>query len=84
MRRFWLPNKYDFAVFDKNNNLVYLVEVDDEEHKDKHFGNYDIYNSCYVDTFLGCYKNVQYLQNTYYIVYLAWIPPRDFLSKYAV
>lgn len=31
--------KYDFAVLDRNNNLVYLVEVDDEEHKDRHFGN---------------------------------------------
>jgi len=31
--------KYDFALLDKNDNLVYLVEVDDEEHKDKHFGN---------------------------------------------
>lgn len=26
-------------VLDRNNNLVYLVEVDDEEHKDRHFGN---------------------------------------------
>lgn len=31
--------KYDFAVLDANDNLVYLVEVDDEEHKDRHFGN---------------------------------------------
>ena len=31
--------KYDFAVLDRNNNLVYLVEVDDEEHKDRHFDN---------------------------------------------
>lgn len=31
--------KYDFAVLDANDNLIYLVEVDDEEHKDRHFGN---------------------------------------------
>ena len=31
--------KYDFAVLDINGKLVYLVEVDDEEHKDRHFGN---------------------------------------------
>lgn len=31
--------KYDFAIFDKNNKLIYLVEVDDEEHKDKHLGS---------------------------------------------
>lgn len=31
--------KYDFAVFDMNNSLVYLVEVDDEEHRRKIRGN---------------------------------------------
>lgn len=31
--------KFDFAIFDDNNQLVYLIEVDDEEHRDKHFGN---------------------------------------------
>lgn len=31
--------KYDFAILDKNNNLVSLVEVDDKEHKYKHLGN---------------------------------------------
>lgn len=31
--------KFDFAILDDNNNLVYLIEVDDEEHKDRHFGN---------------------------------------------
>lgn len=27
--------KFDFAVFDENNNLIYLIEVDDEEHRYK-------------------------------------------------
>ncbi|MSS07029.1 hypothetical protein FYJ38_00045 [Clostridium sp. WB02_MRS01] len=31
--------KFDFAVFDNANKLVYLVEVDDEEHRNRHFGN---------------------------------------------
>lgn len=31
--------KFDFAVLDNNDNLIYLVEVDDEEHKDKHIGS---------------------------------------------
>lgn len=31
--------KYDFAVFDSNDNLICLVEVDDEEHRDRHLGN---------------------------------------------
>ena len=31
--------KFDFAVFDSDNNLVSLVEVDDEEHKLRNFGN---------------------------------------------
>lgn len=31
--------KFDFAVLDDNDTLLYLVEVDDEEHKDRHLGN---------------------------------------------
>lgn len=31
--------KFDFAILDDNDNLIYLIEVDDEEHKDRHFGN---------------------------------------------
>ena len=31
--------KFDFAVFHYTGNLVYLVEVDDEEHKNRYFGN---------------------------------------------
>lgn len=31
--------KFDFAVLDRNDNLIYLVEVDDEEHNNRHFGN---------------------------------------------
>lgn len=31
--------KFDFAIFDNNYNLYCLIEVDDEEHKDRHFGN---------------------------------------------
>lgn len=31
--------RYDFGILNKNDELIYLVEVDDEEHKDRHFGN---------------------------------------------
>lgn len=31
--------KFDFAVMDSNGKLVYLVEVDDEEHRDFHYGD---------------------------------------------
>lgn len=31
--------KFDFAVLDSKYNLIYLVEVDDEEHKKSHIGN---------------------------------------------
>lgn len=31
--------RFDFAILNSNNSLVYLIEVDDEEHKDRHFGN---------------------------------------------
>lgn len=31
--------KFDFAILDVNDNLVYLIEVDDEEHRDNHIGN---------------------------------------------
>lgn len=31
--------KYDFAVFDNSDNLVYLIEVDDEEHRERHLGD---------------------------------------------
>ena len=31
--------RYDFGILNKNDELIYLVEVDDEEHKDKHFGD---------------------------------------------
>lgn len=31
--------RYDFGILNKNDELVYLVEVDDEEHKDRHLGN---------------------------------------------
>lgn len=31
--------KFDFAIFNNIGNLIYLIEVDDEEHRDRHFGN---------------------------------------------
>lgn len=31
--------KFDFAIFNNNNDLVCLIEVDDEEHRYRHFGN---------------------------------------------
>lgn len=31
--------RFDFAILNSNNSLIYLIEVDDEEHKDRHFGN---------------------------------------------
>lgn len=31
--------KYDFAILGTNGELIYLLEVDDEEHKDRHFGD---------------------------------------------
>lgn len=31
--------RFDFAILNSNNSLVYLIEVDDEEHKDRHLGN---------------------------------------------
>lgn len=31
--------KFDFAIFNKNGNLIYLVEVDDEEHRYNHSSN---------------------------------------------
>lgn len=31
--------KFDFAVLDSENNLTYLIEVDDEEHRDVHSGD---------------------------------------------
>ena len=31
--------RFDFAILNSDNSLVYLIEVDDEEHKDHHFGN---------------------------------------------
>lgn len=31
--------KFDFAIFNQNEKLIYLVEVGDEEHRDRHFGN---------------------------------------------
>lgn len=33
------PLKFDFAVFNDEDRLIYIVEVDDEEHRDRHFGN---------------------------------------------
>ena len=31
--------RFDFAILNSDNSLVYLIEIDDEEHKDHHFGN---------------------------------------------
>lgn len=31
--------KYDFAIFDTDGKLIYLIEIDDEEHRNRHFGN---------------------------------------------
>lgn len=31
--------KYDFAIFDTDGRLIYLIEIDDEEHRNRHFGN---------------------------------------------
>lgn len=32
-------SKYDFAIFDNKNKLIYLVEIDDKEYKDRHLGD---------------------------------------------
>lgn len=31
--------RFDFAILNHQNSLVYLIEVDDEEHRDYHYGN---------------------------------------------